>query len=428
MNEHDSEHIAGVLASAGYTPCGEAEAADILIFNTCCVRQGAEDRVWSNLAAIGAKDGSARVVAVCGCMARKHGVEVLRRTGAVRLVFGPESVERLPGLIETCLAKRTSDLGDIEDDRIDRLPALRRSASAAWVPVSHGCDNDCAYCVVPSVRGRQRSRPFREILAEVTGLARDGVIEVTLLGQNVNTYGSDIEGEAGFARLLGCVADVPGIRRVKFETSHPGDMGDDILQAMASHPALCEYLHLPVQSGSDRVLDAMGRGYGKEFIIELAARARQLVPGVTLSTDLIVGFPGETESDFEQTLEVLRTVEFDSAYTFIYSPREGTAAYGIPDDVPAERKKERLTRLVRLQNEITRAALGKVVGSDVEVLVEGPGRKPDQVIGRTRGHQVVVLAGGGIPPGTLVRAAVTGSGAHSVRATVREVLYRREVS
>lgn len=424
MNFHDSEHVAGVLRAAGYRQTGSAEGADVIVFNTCCVREGAEDRVWGNLGSLAGTrgpGGGGPTVAVCGCMAQRHGVEILRRFPAVSLVFGEGSLERLPRLLVECGRAPVCDLGEMDRSAIDRLPAERTSPASAWVPVSHGCDNMCSYCVVPFVRGRERCRPPGEVVEEVRRLAAEGVLEVTLLGQNVNSYGRGAPG-GGFAGLLGEVCRVPGIRRVKFETSHPRDLAEEILEVMAEEPAACEYLHLPVQSGSDRVLRLMNRGYTRDYYLGIASRARERVPGVALSTDMIVGFPGETEKDFEETLDLVRRARFDSAYMFIYSPREGTAAFEMEDDVSPGEKKERFDRLAALQEEMTGRSLEGCVGLEVEALVERPGRLAGQVVARTRGHRVVVLSEREAGIGSLVSARITGAGGHSLRGTVTRVL------
>ncbi len=423
MNMHDSEHISGVLTESGYSPAETLHDANTVIFNTCCVRESAEDRVWGNLSTIASRPYGPVLVAVCGCMAARHGVEILRRFPGVRLVFGLDAVERLPELLRASHDSPICDLGDMSSARIDGLPASRRSLSRAWVPVSYGCDNRCAYCVVPSVRGAQRSRPPGEVVAEINRLADEGVVEVTLLGQNVNSFGRDLIGGEEFAHLLERVASVPGIGRVKFETSHPRDLTDGLLEVMSAAGPLCEYLHLPVQSGSDRVLEAMNRGYAKDYYLARASRARELVSGLALTTDIIVGFPGETERDFNDTLDFVRLVEFDAAYTFMYSPREGTPAYDLDDDVPSDVKHRRLEELSRLQGEITSRRLSMIVGRDVEVMVEGPARTPGDVVGRTRGHQMVVLPAEDAPVDSLVRAVIRGAGGHSLRGSVSEVLY-----
>jgi tRNA-2-methylthio-N6-dimethylallyladenosine synthase len=421
MNEHDSEHIAGVLTGGGYVQAEAIETADVVVFNTCCVRESAEERVWGNLGTVASHCENARTVAVCGCMAQRHGVDLMRRFPGVRLVFGLGSVERLPKLIESSRKAAICDLGEIEEARIDRLPTVRRSASRAWVPVSHGCDNMCSYCVVPFVRGRQISRHPTEIVAEVEQLASVGVMEVTLLGQNVNSYGRDIGIGGGLADILDKVSGVPGIARVKFETSHPRDLDDRILEVMGRKSSICEYLHLPVQSGSDRVLRDMNRGYNRNYYLNRIGSAREIVSGLKVSTDVIVGFPGETERDFQDTLELLRQVQFDSAYMFMYSPRSGTAACERPDDVSRQEKHRRFDELARVQKEITVKRLSTMVGGKAEVLVESPARMPGQVTGRTRGHQVVVLPSEQAPVEAIVDAEIYGSGAHALRGRVTRI-------
>jgi tRNA-2-methylthio-N6-dimethylallyladenosine synthase len=418
MNVHDSEHICGVLEASGYTRAPSISEAELVVFNTCCVRQSAEDRVWGNLGALPRADGSKRVVAVCGCMAERHGVEIMRRSPVVNLVFGMDALARLPELVIRSLQAPICDLGDVKRARIDCLPDSRASSVQAWVPVSHGCDNGCAYCVVPAVRGPERSRPPGEIVDEVRRLGAAGVVEIILLGQNVNSYGRDLPGSASFACLLETVAGVDGIRRVKFETSHPRDLSDDILDVMSGVPEVCEYLHLPVQSGSNRVLEAMRRGYTREYYSELASRAREKVPGLTLTTDIIVGFPCETEQDFAATMHLVSTVEFEAAYTFIYSAREGTTAAGMPGEVADETKHRRFNELARLQEGITARALEKVVGCDVEVVVEGDSKRGDLVTARTRGHQVVLLPRATYG-GNVLTAHIYESGRHTLRGRIR---------
>ena len=330
MNAHDSEHVAGVLEGAGYHAAGGQESAGLVLFNTCSVRGSAEERAWGNLSTFSSKREGLPVVGVFGCMAQRLGMEILHRCPGVDLVFGLDSLERLPDLLAGCRSGRVCDTGDISCARYEQLPSRRGSRSRAWVPVCHGCDNFCSYCVVPFVRGRQRSRPALEVVREVESLSASGVLEITLLGQNVNSYESDLGDGVGFARLLEKVASVPGIRRVKFETSHPRDLSDDILDVMASSPGACEYLHLPVQSGSDRVLSLMKRGYDSRYYAARVERARQLIPGLTVSTDIMVGFPGETDTDFEDTLDLVARMRFDSAYMFKYSRRDETVAARMP--------------------------------------------------------------------------------------------------
>ena len=422
MNVHDSEHIAGILEEAGFQRSGSESEADISILNTCSVRQGAEDRVWGNLAANASRVETGRQVAVCGCMAQRHGVDILRRFPGVRLVFGLGAFARLPELLRKSVQDRLCETGGIDEALIDRLPSRRSSTARAWVPVSHGCSNSCAYCVVPLVRGRERSRPPGEVIDEIEVLASQGVMEVTLLGQNINSYGCELGAAVHFGGLLESVASVPGIHRVKFETSHPKDMNDVILEAMSASDEACEYIHLPVQSGSDRILALMNRGYDTEYYLERVRRARELVEGVSISTDIIVGFPGETERDFEQTLELVDRVKFDHAFMFAYSPRAGTPAFELKDDVSVTEKKRRLASLIDAQNRVTARNLRKVIGSSVEGLIEGRGRGKGQAIGRSRNHHLVVLPAEHAPPESLVRCSVVGAGLHSLRGAVDEVI------
>ncbi|MHB8895754.1 MAG: tRNA (N6-isopentenyl adenosine(37)-C2)-methylthiotransferase MiaB [Candidatus Geothermincolia bacterium] len=418
MNTHDSEHIAGVLESSGFTPAASQDEADIIIFNTCCVRQSAEDRVWGNLGRASSAGSRHKVVGVAGCMAQKHGAEIFSRAPGCNLVFGMEALARLPGLIETASESRVCDVGEARASRIDHLPSSRGASAQAWVPVSHGCNNNCSYCVVPLVRGSERSRPADEVVSEVEGLATEGVVEIVLLGQNVNSYGRDLTQGTNFAQLLRRVAGVPGMKRVKFETSHPRDLTDDILKVMETVDEVCEYLHLPVQSGSDRILEAMNRRYGRDYYIELAERARALVPGLTLTTDIIVGFPGETPGDFEDTLDLVERVRFDAAFMFLYSSREGTPAARLPGAVPDEEKHRRFDELARAQDRITAQSLEKVVGSDVEILLLGPSRSGGLLSGRTRGNRVVLVPEMAHDD-PIVTVRIDSAGKHSLRGSVR---------
>ncbi|MBU4194103.1 MAG: tRNA (N6-isopentenyl adenosine(37)-C2)-methylthiotransferase MiaB [Actinobacteria bacterium] len=420
MNMHDSEHLAGVLELSGYTGAADIVQADIVIYNTCMVRQSAEDKAWGQIEALSSLNGSA-LLAVCGCMAERYGVDIMSRCPGVDLVFGLHSIARLAEMLEKSSRARLCDLGNINRASIDELPSKRANPSAAWVPVSHGCDRFCSYCVVPLVRGRERSRPPGEVTEEVQRLASAGVFEITLLGQNVNSYGRGLDGTS-FAGLLESVACVPGIRRVKFETSHPGDLSDSILVAMSGRAEVCEYLHLPVQSGSNDVLSAMGRGYDRDYYLQRVERARELVPGVVISTDIMVGFPGETDGDFQGTMDLVRAVGFDAAFMFMYSRREGTAAASIGNEVPQVVKAERLKALSRLQARFTRKSLVNLVGSTVELLVEGVARSGEYVVGRTRGHQVVLLPSFEAPLYSLVEAYVPGAGSHAARGRVKKVI------
>lgn len=420
MNSHDSEHIAGVLEDWGYEPAGNMEDAGVVIFNTCSVRNSAEERVWGQLGAFKRKSSELPLVAVCGCMAERLGTEIINRCPQVNLVFGLDSLRKLPGLLERSLWRHVCVTGNIERARIDGLPSRPAGKARAWVPVSHGCDNLCSYCVVPFVRGRAWSRPKEDITREVRGLVARGVMEVTLLGQNVNGYGRDLDAPVSFSELLESVADT-GIRRVKFETSHPADLSDELLRVMSEKDAVCEYLHLPVQSGSNRILGGMKRGYSREYYMERVEAARRKVRGLVVSTDIIVGFPNESDSDFSDTLDLVETVRFDMAYMFIYSRREGTAAAGMKGEPAHDVKLERFNRLNQVQERITAESLAEMVGARLEVLVEGRARRGDLVVGRTRGNRVVLLREGSATEGALVSSVIREAGKHSMKgdATVK---------
>jgi tRNA-2-methylthio-N6-dimethylallyladenosine synthase len=420
MNVHDSEHIAGVLLAAGFEESKD-DTADVIIFNTCSVREKAEQRVLGKIRSIVKADSGGPLVAVGGCMAQRLGSRILRTCPNVDLVFGIGSIAGLPDLLRGSAFRKILDLGDSDCPDIDSLECRRTSTLKAWVPVSRGCDNYCSYCIVPYVRGPERCRPPAEILREVSDLACEGVVEVTLLGQNVNSYGSDLDNGFTFAELLDTVAAVEGITRIKFETSHPRDLSDRILEVMARRSSVCNHLHLPAQSGSDRVLRAMGRGYDRDYYLERVAVARSLMPDLVLTTDLMVGFPTETESDFEKTMELVELAAFDSAYTFIYSQREGTGACHLEGGVPVETARRRLVELCSLQRYYTGLSLKRMAGRTVEVLVGEEAPRGGFNTGRTRGHRVVLVSGQ-VPVDSLVKVEVTAAGEHSLRGRVLEFL------
>jgi tRNA-2-methylthio-N6-dimethylallyladenosine synthase len=421
MNEHDSEHIAGVLEASGYSRVSKAENAGVVVLNTCCVRKSAEDKVWGNLGTL-KSDNASQLVAVCGCMAELYGERIFERSSVVDFVFGKDELERLPGLLQMSSDRSVCELGDRNNSKICSLPLVRSRRFSAWVSVSYGCDNYCSYCVVPFVRGKQRSRSADEIISEVRTLVDDGVIEVTLLGQNVNSYGRDLTPCFSFAELLQSVASISGIKRIRYETSHPRDLSDDILNAMSEQPKVCEHLHLPVQSGSDKILESMNRGHDRLFYIDRIKKAREVVEDIAVSTDIIVGFPGESESDFLETMDLVETLHFDSAFMFIYSRREGTRAANMNVEVPAEVKSDRFMRLSRLQDIKTFQSLCRLLGRRVEVLVEGRAKKGDYLAGRTWGNQVVLLPAAQATAGSLVIAEVHKIGRHSVWADVVKAL------
>jgi tRNA-2-methylthio-N6-dimethylallyladenosine synthase len=396
MNEHDSERIAGVLEADGMVRAEDVGEAEVVVLNTCAVRQNADDRLYGNLGRLRPlKDTNRRMrIVVAGCLAQKDRGEIQRRAPWVDVVVGTHA---LPGVLD--LLRRAEregpqmDVREYTDVFPSALPARREVAHHAWVSVSVGCDNRCTFCIVPLVRGSQRSRPLGEILAEVQGLASQGVVEVTLLGQNVNTYGRDLTVPGSsrtprFGALLRAVDQIDGIRRVRFTSPHPHDFTPDVVSAMAESPNVCEHIHFPLQSGSDRVLRLMRRSYRSARYLGWLDRIREAIPDIAVTTDLIVGFPGETEDDFRDTLRVVEEAGFDAAYTFQYSPRAGTEAAGYEDQVPKEVVQERFDRLVALQEGISLDLNRALEGRTVEVLVEGRGRKGGAQ-GRTRTNKVV---------------------------------------
>jgi tRNA-2-methylthio-N6-dimethylallyladenosine synthase len=411
MNEHDSERIAGLLEADGFVPV-EAEAdAEVVVLNTCCIRENADNKLYGSLGWLKQwKDqGDDRQIVVAGCLAQKDRDLVAQKAPWVDVVLGTHNVHRAAELVEH--ARSNGPITEIFDEAVlddhalfpSALPAVRETSYNAWVTIQIGCDNHCAFCIVPAVRGKEISRPFDDVVAEVRDLANSGVTEVTLLGQNVNSYGRDLQLAARqqgddearlrplFGELMGQVGAVPGIRRVRFTSPHPKDMRPDTFAAMAATPTVCEHLHYPLQSGSDRVLALMHRGYTAERYLERLAQARAAIDDLAVSTDIIVGFPGETEDDFVRTLEVAAAAEYDYAYTFIFSPRPGTEAADmverfIDPAVAAE-------RFQRLRVVVERSALAKHlarVGRIEEVIIEGPSKKdPSVTSGRTRQNKLV---------------------------------------
>ncbi len=351
MNKHDSERVAGLLTAQGMTPVTEAELADVVVFMTCCVRENADERLRGQARSLKSTKAvrPGQLIAVGGCIGQRDGALLLEQVPHLDVVFGTHNVASLPMLLETAQRQRLPQVEVLSEAQgfASDLPTEREHPWHAWVPITIGCNNFCTYCIVPYVRGREISRPIEQIEAEVRELVRDGVREVTLLGQNVNSYGRDRYGEARFAQVLRAVADT-GVDRIRFATSHPKDLSDETIAAMSEVPAVMPYLHLPVQSGSDRILAAMNRRYTRADYLRLVDRARAAIPNLALSTDIIVGFPGETESDFEDTLDVVRRVGFDQAFTFIYSPREGTPAASLGGRVPREESQPRFDSLVEL--------------------------------------------------------------------------------
>jgi len=401
MNEHDSEKLRGMLHAMGYELLPDYDAntrgeiPDVVILNTCCVRENAEDRVYGHLGALkGLKAKQpGMIIGVCGCMTEQaKAVEKIRSSYRhVDLVFGTGNSYRLPEFIYGILTKHVRMIGaQAEDSLPEGVPALRDDKYKAYVTVMYGCNNFCTYCIVPYVRGRERSRRADDIVAEVKQLAEAGTMEVMLLGQNVNSYGKKSGDNTDFPALLRRLCRETSIPRFRFMTSHPKDISDALIEAISEEPAICAQLHLPVQSGSTSELRRMNRVYTREKYLERVEKVRQLVPDITLTTDIMIGFPGETEEEFEDTLSLLEQVRFDAAYTFIYSPRTGTPAASWPDQVPEEVVKERFARLTELQNRISLEKNLEMIGSVQEVLVEGRSKTDlTKFTGRTAGNKIV---------------------------------------
>jgi tRNA-2-methylthio-N6-dimethylallyladenosine synthase len=426
MNEHDSERMKGMLESLGYAEAPDRAEADLILFNTCSIREKADERFVSHLGearALKRRDPE-RVIGVGGCWAQSVKEEVFRRFPFVDVAFGPGQVHKLA---EFLTSDSLSAQGYFEwEGFTGRLPDKRTRPHQAWVQISVGCNSRCSYCIVPSTRGREVSRPFSELVAEVKRLAADGVREVTLLGQNVNSYGRDLRpARRTFAELLAAVDAVEGIERIRYTSPHPKDMREDVVRAHAELPALCEHIHLPLQSGSSSILKAMRRTYDRGRYLDRVALIREHVPDCALTTDVIVGFPGETEGDFAQTLAVCEEVGYDGAFTFVFSPRRGTEAGARDDDVPHEVKTERMQRLVEVVQRRAHERAQRFVGRSLEVLVEGASRTdPSRLRGRSR-HNKVVNFDGVAAPGELARVEITAATSQTLSGS--EVLVARAV-
>jgi tRNA-2-methylthio-N6-dimethylallyladenosine synthase len=430
MNEYDSDKIADVLASDdGYTLTQRPEEADVILFNTCSVREKAQEKVFTDLGMVKhLKQANPNlIIGVGGCVASQEGAAIVRRAPYVDLVFGPQTLHRLPAMMEK---RRLSGLPQVdisfpEIEKFDHLPPARVEGATAFVSVMEGCSKYCTFCVVPYTRGEEVSRPLADVLAEVAHLSNEGIKEVTLLGQNVNAYrGAMEDGEvADFALLIELVAELPGIERIRFTTSHPREFTSRLIDAYARIPKLASYLHLPVQSGSDSILAAMKRGYTALEYKSIIRRIKEARPDISLSSDFIVGFPGETESDFEATMKLIVDVDFDASFSFVYSPRPGTPAAGYPDETPREVKMQRLYRLQERINSQAARISAAMVGSRQRLLVEGHAKKDaSEWMGRTENNRIVNFpASSGINGqviGQFVDVTITQALPHSLRGEV----------
>ncbi len=398
MNEHDSEKLAGMLEGIDYQKAGQVEEADIILLNTCTIRENAELKVFGKVGELKRlkENNPELIIGVGGCMmqSKKAVQQLYEKHPQVDLIFGTHNIHHVPDLIQRIEKERGRivEVWDEEEGLIPDLPSVRESEFKAWVSIIQGCNNFCTYCIVPYVRGRERSRPLNDIVAEVERLVADGVKEITLLGQNVNSYGKDLEEEVDFADLLQALDKIPGLQRLRYMTSHPRDFTTKLIEVIRDSRSVCEHFHLPIQSGSNSILKKMNRGYSREKYMELVNKIRQAIPEASITTDIIVGFPGETEEEFQETMELVKEVRFDSAFTFIYSPRTGTPAAKMADQIPEEIKKGRLNRLMDLQNQISLEKNQEDLGKIVEVLIEGESKNnPETLMGRDRRNKLVII-------------------------------------
>ncbi|MGH3914736.1 MAG: tRNA (N6-isopentenyl adenosine(37)-C2)-methylthiotransferase MiaB [Pseudonocardiaceae bacterium] len=435
MNVHDSERLAGLLEAAGYVVAGQDETPDVMVLNTCAVRENADNRLYGNLGQLRPvkRTHPGMQIAVGGCLAQKDRGEITRRAPWVDVVFGTHNIGSLPVLLERARHNHLAQVEIVESLEMfpSALPAKRDSAHSAWVSISVGCNNTCTFCIVPSLRGKEVDRRPGEVLAEVEALVAEGVLEVTLLGQNVNAYGVGFGDRGAFADLLRACGRIDGLERVRFTSPHPRDFTSDVIDAMASTSNVCHQLHMPLQSGSDVVLAAMRRSYRAQRYRRIVDEVRAAMPDAALSTDIIVGFPGETEADFQATLDVVRAVRFTQAFTFQYSPRPGTPAADLPGQVPKPIVQDRYDRLVAVQEEISWELNRSMVGTEVEVLVaEGEGRKDaatHRMSGRARDGRLVHFEPGKaeIRPGDVVRTEITYGAPHHLVSDLPLRAHRR---
>ncbi|MBU5268804.1 tRNA (N6-isopentenyl adenosine(37)-C2)-methylthiotransferase MiaB [Clostridium cochlearium] len=414
MNEEDSEKLSGMLKNMGYENTEDRNKADIIIFNTCCVRENAELKVYGNLGilkGLKAKNPDL-IIAVCGCMMQQEGMaeDIIKKYPFVDIIFGTHNSYKFPEYLNRTKQEGKSiiEVWDKEEEIVEGIPVDRKSSTKAFVTIMYGCNNFCTYCIVPYVRGRERSREVSDIVKEIKELVKSGYKEITLLGQNVNSYGKDLDPKVSFAELLRIVNDIEGIERVRFMTSHPKDLTEDVIYAIKECDKLCNHIHLPVQSGSSRILKKMNRSYSREDYLKLVNKIKEEIPNVAITTDIIVGFPGETEEDFNETLELVKEVEYDSAFTFLYSKRKGTPAYDMDEQVPEDVKHERFEKLVKIVNESCEKNNKKYQDKIVKVLVEGESKNDkNRLTGRTDTGKLVNFTGNKDNIGKIVDVKIT---------------------
>ena len=435
MNAHDSERISGLLEQAGYVRADDRDGADVVVFNTCAVRENADNRLYGNLGHLRPVKAAhpGMQIAVGGCLAQKDRGEIVRRAPWVDVVFGTHNIGSLPVLLERARHNAAAEVEILESLEVfpSTLPTRRESTYSGWVSISVGCNNTCTFCIVPALRGTEKDRRPGDVLAEVRALVDEGALEVTLLGQNVNSYGVEFGDRHAFGKLLRACGTIDGLERVRFTSPHPKDFTDDVIAAMAETPNVCHQLHMPLQSGSDSVLKAMRRSYRADRYLGIIERVRTAMPDAAITTDIIVGFPGESEADFESTLDIVRAARFATAFTFQYSKRPGTPASTMDGQVPKEVVQERYERLLALVEEITWAENRALIGTEVEVLVAvGEGRKDaatGRMSGRARDGRLVHVAADPavVRPGDVVHAHVTYAAPHHLNADGPLVAHRR---
>ena len=417
MNEHDSEKISGMLENMNYEPVENPEEADVVVINTCLIRENAELTVYGKVGALKKlkEENPDMVLAVGGCMMQKDepAERLYQKHPQVDIIFGTHNLHRIPALIEQIKSgeEQIIEIWDEPKAPDEDTPVKRKNDFQAWVTIIKGCDNYCSYCVVPYVRGPERSRSKNKIIQEVKELAAEGVKEITLLGQNVNAYGQDLERNYSFSQLLGELTEIKFLQRIRFMTSHPRDFNEDIIKTVTKNKKLCSHYHLPVQSGSSKILERMNRGYTRNEYLELINKIRNIDPGASITSDIIVGFPGETEEDFQKTLSLVRKCRFDMAFTFAYSSRPGTAAENMEKEVDSEEKKARLHKLMEVQNKISKEKNKQLVGEKLEVLVEGESKKnSDNYSSRTETNKLVIVPGKPELKGKIIPVEITEAG------------------
>ncbi len=421
MNENDSEKLAGMMESMGYKHTAALEDSNLILFNTCCVRENAELKVYGHLGALKALKLRRPdiIIAVCGCMMQQQDVvnHILKKYMHVDIIFGTHNLHKFPELLYKSLNTdaTVADVSTSEGYIAEGMPIKRGHGVKAWLTIMYGCNNFCSYCIVPYVRGRERSRRISDIIDEARILGRQGYKEITLLGQNVNSFGLDFKDGTSFSRLLRCLEEVDGIERIRFMTSHPKDLSDELIYAMRDCSKVCGHLHLPVQAGSNRILEEMNRKYTREKYIDLVDRIRNQMPNISLTTDIIVGFPGETDEDFDRTMDLIRRIRFDYVYTFLYSKRTGTPAAKKSDQVSDKKMKARFDALLELQNSISKEINNTLLGKKLEILVEGPSKNNINIMmGRTSSNKIVNFEGKAELAGRLVVVNIDNAGTWSL--------------